>query len=76
MAIRRCPTCGSRRISRRTVTLKVTVRGKKAEVPNLSLEVCPDCGEKLSTWRPRVGWRSDSCQSAAAGRQPSRDWWQ
>jgi YgiT-type zinc finger domain-containing protein len=29
------------------VTLKVTVRGKKAEVPNLNLEVCPDCGEKL-----------------------------
>jgi hypothetical protein len=25
----------------------VTVRGKKAEVPNLNLEVCPDCGEKL-----------------------------
>ena len=47
MAIRRCPTCGGRRISRQTVTLKVTVRGKKVEVPNLNLEVCPDCGEKL-----------------------------
>ena len=47
MAIRRCPTCGSRRISRQTVTIKVTVRGKKAEVPNLELEICRDCGEKL-----------------------------
>ena len=47
MPIRRCPTCGSRKISRQTVTLKVTVRGKKAEVPNLNLEVCPECGEKL-----------------------------
>jgi len=47
MAIRRCPRCGSRKISRQTVTLRVTVRGKKAEVPNLSLEICPDCGEKL-----------------------------
>ena len=34
-------------MSRQTVTLNVTVRGKKTEVPHLSLEVCPDCGEKL-----------------------------
>jgi YgiT-type zinc finger domain-containing protein len=47
MAIRRCPTCGSRRIRRQTVTITVTVRGKKAEVPGLDLEICPDCGEKL-----------------------------
>ncbi len=47
MAIRRCPTCGSRRIRRETVTVKATVRRKTAEVPNLQLEVCSDCGEKL-----------------------------
>jgi len=47
MAIRRCPTCGSRRIRRETVTVKATVRRKAAEVPNLQLEVCSDCGEKL-----------------------------
>jgi YgiT-type zinc finger domain-containing protein len=32
---------------RQTVTVKATVRGRSAEVPNLQLEVCPDCGEKL-----------------------------
>jgi YgiT-type zinc finger domain-containing protein len=47
MAIRRCPTCGGRRMRRQTVTVKATVRGRTAEVPNLQLEVCPDCGEKL-----------------------------
>jgi YgiT-type zinc finger domain-containing protein len=47
MAIRRCPTCGSRRIRRQIMTIKATVRGKTATVPGLELEVCPDCGEKL-----------------------------
>lgn len=47
MAIRRCPTCGSRRIRRQTVAIVATVRGRKAEVPDLELEVCPECGEKL-----------------------------
>jgi len=47
MAIRRCPTCGSRRMRRQTVTVRATVRGKTAAVPDLELEVCPDCGEKL-----------------------------
>ena len=47
MAIRQCPTCGGRRIRRQTVRVKATVRGRTAEVPNLQLEVCPDCGEKL-----------------------------
>ena len=47
MGIRRCPTCGSRRIRRQTVTVKATVRGKTATVPGLELEVCPECGEKL-----------------------------
>ncbi len=27
--------------------MKATVRGKAAEVADLELEVCPDCGEKL-----------------------------
>jgi YgiT-type zinc finger domain-containing protein len=47
MAIRRCPTCGSRKIRRQTVVIKATVHGKKSEVPDLELEVCPDCGERL-----------------------------
>ena len=47
MGIRRCPTCGGRRIRRQLVTVKATIRGKTAEVPNLTLEVCSDCGEKL-----------------------------
>ena len=47
MAIRRCPTCGGRRVRRQTVTVKATVRGKTAEISGLELEVCPDCGEKL-----------------------------
>lgn len=47
MAIRRCPTCGSRRISRQVVTVKARVRSKSAVVRGLELEVCPDCGEKL-----------------------------
>jgi YgiT-type zinc finger domain-containing protein len=47
MAIRRCPTCGSRRIRRETVTVKATVRRKTVGVPDFQLEVCPDCGEKL-----------------------------
>jgi len=47
VAIRRCPTCGSRRIRRQTVTVRATVRGKSATVPGLELEVCPECGEKL-----------------------------
>ena len=32
---------------RQAVTVKATIRGRTAEVPNLQLEVCPDCGEKL-----------------------------
>lgn len=47
MGIRRCPTCGSRRIRRQALTIKATVRGRTAEVRDLELEVCPDCGEKL-----------------------------
>ena len=47
MAIRTCPSCGSRRLRRQTVTLTATVRNKKATVTGLELEVCPECGEKL-----------------------------
>ena len=47
MGIRRCPTCGSRRIRRQAVTVKATVRGKTAAVSGLELEVCPGCGEQL-----------------------------
>ena len=47
MTIRRCPTCGSRRIRRRTVAVEVTVRGRSATLADLYLEVCPECGEKL-----------------------------
>ena len=34
-------------MQRQTVTIRAMVRGKRAEVPGLELEVCPDCGEKL-----------------------------
>ncbi len=47
MAIRTCPSCGSRRLCRQEVTLTATVRNKKATVAGMELEVCPDCGEKL-----------------------------
>ena len=47
MTIRRCPTCGSRRIRRRSMAVQVTVRGKSATITDLNLEVCPECGEKL-----------------------------
>ena len=47
MSIRHCPTCGSDRIRRQTVTVTASIRRKKVRVPDLELEVCPDCGEKL-----------------------------
>jgi YgiT-type zinc finger domain-containing protein len=47
MAIRTCPSCGSKRLRRQTVTLTASVRNKKATIADLELEVCPDCGEKL-----------------------------
>jgi len=47
MTIRHCPTCGSGRIRRQTVTVTASIRGKRVRVPDLELELCPDCGEKL-----------------------------
>ena len=47
MAIRTCPSCGSRRLRRQTVTLTATVRNKNATITGLELEVFPECGEKL-----------------------------
>ena len=47
MAIRTCPSCGSKRLRRQTVTLTASVRNKKATIVDLELEICPDCGEKL-----------------------------
>jgi YgiT-type zinc finger domain-containing protein len=47
MPIKTCPTCGHRRIGRKRTTLTLKVRGRTFRVPDIELEVCPDCGEKL-----------------------------
>ncbi len=47
MAIRTCPSCGGKRLRRQTVALTATVGNRKATVPDLEIEICPDCGERL-----------------------------
>lgn len=47
MPIKTCPTCGHQRIQRKRTTLTLTLQDRTFEIPDLELEICPDCGEKL-----------------------------
>lgn len=47
MAIKTCPTCGQRKMERQTTTLKLDVKGRSYEIPELELDVCLNCGEQL-----------------------------
>lgn len=45
--VKKCPTCGSRKIRVVCSDYKTTVQGRTVTVPDLEREECPNCGEVL-----------------------------
>jgi len=68
MTIRHCPTCGSGRIRRQTVTVTASIRGKRVRVPDLELELCPIAERSYLTSRPLAGWKSMPFRNGVDGR--------
>jgi len=44
---KRCPTCGQLAMRRVVRSIETTVGGKRTEVPNIEVEECGACGERL-----------------------------
>jgi YgiT-type zinc finger domain-containing protein len=42
-----CPTCGAARMERVTQTVQTKVGRRKVTVPDVELDQCPRCGERL-----------------------------
>jgi YgiT-type zinc finger domain-containing protein len=69
VAIKACPTCGSKRIARVKRNLVRTYRGRRYVVPDLEFYECPKCDERL--FDREASRRIDECSPAFA-RTPRR----
>ncbi|MBM4255091.1 MAG: YgiT-type zinc finger protein [Deltaproteobacteria bacterium] len=48
--LRECPICGSRKIFPTKKDLEFVRQNKKIRIPQVTCEVCPDCGEIITDY--------------------------